>query len=194
MSDERAVAHSLQVQPVAVPLVLQGRDLVPAAAGFYAWWSRRGAVSGVPHIPHPLDDDLALLYIGISPARETSQQTIRSRVLGNHPNGNIGSSTFRFILAALLVDALELRPFPRGAKVALDATDNARLSAWQREQLLLTWCARERPWEIEGEVIARLGPPLNSAGNAAHGFYPRVRDARAALRRRAAERGLTRPS
>jgi GIY-YIG catalytic domain len=101
-----------------------------------------------------LDDDLALLYVGISPVRETSRQTIRSRVLGNHLNGNIGSSTFRFILAALLVDAAEVRPFPRGTKVALDATDNARRSAWQREQLLLTWCAREHPWEIEGEVIA----------------------------------------
>ncbi len=65
-----------------------------------------------------------------------------------------------------MIDALELRPFPRGTKVTLDATDNARLSAWQREQRLLTWCARERPWEIEGEVIAQIGPPLNSAGKA----------------------------
>jgi hypothetical protein len=48
---------------------------------------------------------------------------------------------------------------------------------------------RERPWEIERAVIARLGPPLNSGGNAAHGFYQRVRDARAEFRRRAAERG-----
>jgi hypothetical protein len=191
MSDEHAVAQSLLVQAVAVPLVLQRRELVPATPGFYGWWSRRGAVSGVPHVP---DDDLALLYVGISPVRETSRQTIRSRMLGNHLNGNIGSSTFRFILAALVVDALALRPFPRGTKVALDATDNARRSAWQREQLLLTWCAREHPWEIEGEVIARLGPPLNSASNAAHGFHPRVRDGRAALRRLAAERGLTRPN
>ncbi|MGH3029404.1 MAG: GIY-YIG nuclease family protein [Gaiellaceae bacterium] len=65
-----------------------------------------------------------------------------------------------------------LRPFLRGTKIALDAPDNARLSAWQRDRLLLTWCARQRPWEIEEEVIGRLGPPLNSAGNAAHGFYP----------------------
>ena len=108
-------------------------------------------------------------------------------MLGNHLNGNIGSSTFRFILAALLVDALDLRPFRRGTKVALNPCDNARLSTWQREQLLLTWCTRERPWEIEGEVTARLGPPLNAAGNAAHGFYTRVRAARAALRRRADE-------
>src|SRR6266540_7331103 len=161
MSDAHAVAESLQVPPVPVPLVLQSRGLVPAAPGFYGWWSHRGAIGGVPHVPHPLDDELSLLYVGISPARETSRQTIRSRVIGNHLNGNVGSSTFRFILAALLIDPLELRPFLRGTKVALDATDNARLSAWQREQLLLAWWARERPWEIEEEVIAQLGPPLN---------------------------------
>jgi len=57
-----------------------------------------------------LDDELSLLYVGISPVREASRRTIRSRVIGNHLNGNVGSSTFRFILAALLIDALELRP------------------------------------------------------------------------------------
>jgi hypothetical protein len=73
---------------------------------------------------HPLDGDLSLLYIGISPVREGSRQTIRSRVIGNHLKGNVGSSTFRFTLAAL-IDALALRPFMRRTKVALDAADNA---------------------------------------------------------------------
>jgi hypothetical protein len=155
-------------------------------AGFYCWWSRRGSIGGVPHLAHPRDGDLALLYVGISPGREGSRQTIRSRVVGNHLNGNVGSSTFRFVLAALLVDALTLRPVMRGTKVALDAPDNARLSQWQGEHLLLTWCPRERPWEIESEVIARLGPPLNSTANAGHAFYPRVRSARDEFRRRAA--------
>jgi hypothetical protein len=111
-------------------------------------------------------------------------------VIGNHLTGNVGSSTFRFVLAALLADALELRPFVRGGKVALSTTDNARLSRWQQDQLLLTCCARERPWQIEREVIWQLGPPLNSAGNATHSFHARVRDARADLRRRAGERQL----
>lgn len=187
MKDASAVAQALQAPAVAVPHVLERRGLLPAAQGFYGWWLLRGAILGLPHIAHPADDDLSLLYVGISPVRESSRQTVRSRVIGNHLNGNVGSSTFRFVLAALLLDALRLRPFLRGTKVALDASENARLSAWQREHLLLTWYPRERPWEIEREVIAALGPPLNSAGNAAHGFYPRVRAARAALRRRADE-------
>lgn len=160
-------------------------ELLPAAPGFYAWWSRRGALAGVPHISHPLDEEIALLYVGISPARETSRQTVRSRVLGNHLGGNVGSSTFRFVLAALLADVLQLQPYLRGAKVALNADDNAALSAWQRENLLLTSSSCLRPWEIEPEVIRELAPPLNSSGNAAHAFYPAVRTARAEFRRRA---------
>jgi hypothetical protein len=180
-----SVVQALQRPAAAVPEVLQSPELLPAAPGFYGWWSRRGALASVPHVPHALHDDVGLLYVGISPARETSGQTIRSRVIGNHLSGNVGSSTFRFVLAALLIDALELHPYMRGTKVALSTHDNARLSAWQRERLFLTWCAIERPWEIEGEVIAQLGPPLNSAANAVHAFYPAVRSARAELRRRA---------
>jgi GIY-YIG catalytic domain len=184
-SDAAAVVRALQRPAVPIPRVLEARSLLPAAPGFYCWWSQRDAIAGLPHVPHPLERGLSLLYVGISPARESSRQTIRSRVLGNHLNGNVGSSTLRFVLAALLVDALELHPSLRGTKVVLSAPDNARLSGWQRQHLLLTWCARERPWEIEGEVIAWLGPPLNSASNADHAFYPVVRAARAEFRRRA---------
>lgn len=187
MSDTSAVVRGLQGPVVAVPDLLQARELLPAVPGFYGWWSERGSIHGLPHTPHPLDDGMSLLYVGISPARETSQQTLRSRIVGNHINGNVGSSTFRFVLAALLLDALELHPRPRGRKVTLDMADNARLSAWQREHLGLTWCACPRPWVIESEVIAQLAPPLNSAGNASHPYYPAVRSARAEFRRRASD-------
>jgi hypothetical protein len=185
IADFEPVVQALRAPAVRAPEVLQSPDLLPAAAGFYAWWSHRGAIADVPHVPHPLAAELSLLYVGISPARETSRQTIRARVTGNHLTGNVGSSTFRFVLAALLGEALDLHPYLRGTKAALSAYENARLSAWQREHLLLTWCARERPWEIESEVIAQLTPPLNSADNAAHAFYPAVRAARAEFRRRA---------
>lgn len=188
MTSNAGVSRTVQaLQSPAVPVaeVLESPDFLPAAPGFYGWWSQRGALAPVPHIPHPLDEEVSLVYVGISPARETSRQTIRARVIGNHLNGNVGSSTFRFVLAALLLDPLDLHPYLRGTKVALSAPENARLSAWQREHLLLTWCAGERPWEIESEVIAQLTPPLNSAGNAEHAFYPAVRAARAEVRRRA---------
>jgi hypothetical protein len=181
----RTIVQALQGPALAVPEVLESPDLLPAAPGFYGWWSLRGALPSLPHTPHPANQDVSLLYVGISPARETSRQAIRSRVIGNHLNGNVGSSTFRFVLAALLLDALDLHPYLRGTKVALSPDDNGRLSAWQREHLLLTACAREQPWEVEGAVIAQLAPPLNSAGNASHPFYPVVRAGRAEFRRRA---------
>lgn len=177
--------QALQGPPLPVPEVLRSPELLPAGPGLYGWWTLRGALAGLPHIPHPANQDVSLLYVGISPARETSRQTIRSRVIGNHLNGNVGSSTFRFVLAALLLDPLGLNPHLRGAKVVLSSDENGRLSAWQREHLLLTSCARARPWEIESEVIGQLAPPLNSAGNAAHAFYPVVRAARAEFRRKA---------
>jgi hypothetical protein len=88
--DASAIAQLLQSRAVAAPGVLRSPELPPAVAGFYAWWSRRGALAGVPHIPHPLQEEVSLLYVGISPAREMSRQTIRSRVIGNHLNGNVG--------------------------------------------------------------------------------------------------------
>jgi hypothetical protein len=179
------IVQALQGRAVPAPEVLKSPGILPAVPGFYGWWSLRGALAALPHIPHPASENVSLLYVGISPARETSRQTIRLRVIGNHLNGNVGSSTFRFVLAALLLDALDLHPYLRGTKVALSADDNRRLSAWQREHLLLTSCARERPWEIESEVIAQLAPPLNSTGNATHAFHPVIRASRAEFRRRA---------
>jgi hypothetical protein len=110
VADISTVVETLQAPALAVSEVLQFPELLPAAPGFYGWWSRRGAVGPVPHILHPLDEEVSL-YVGISPARETSAQTLRSRVVRNHLNGNVGSSTFRLVLAALLIDALDLHPF-----------------------------------------------------------------------------------
>jgi hypothetical protein len=53
---------------------------------------------------------------------------MRTRVLGNHLSGNIGSSTFRLSLAALLVDELDLHPYAQKAKCVLPFEENRRLS------------------------------------------------------------------
>jgi hypothetical protein len=94
----------------------------------------------------------------------------------------MASSTLRFALAALLLEELKLRARPTVKKVTLDQEDNARLREWQSAYLALTWCERDRPWEIEDVVIASMQPPLNCAGNASHPFHPRISSARAALR------------
>jgi hypothetical protein len=181
------VARALATPPVTIALVLARRELLPARPGFYAWWIQRGAMQGVPLAPHPQDDALGLLYVGVSPRRHQSKQTIRSRVIANHIRGNIGSSTFRYVLAALLRDELGLRPEARQTKLVLSHDDNARLRRWQDDNLHLTWCVREQPWQIEDAVIALMRPPLNSAGNQTHPFFATVRCARAALRASASQ-------
>jgi hypothetical protein len=183
-TEAATVAHALQVTPVAVDFVLGRRELVPREAGFYAWWAHRGAIDGMPRQPHPLEDDLDLLYVRISPSRATSQQNIHKRVFGHHLGGNTGSSTFRFALASLLLDNLELSPATHGRKTVLRRDDNRRLGDWQRENLRLKWCVRPQPWEVEDDVIALMQPSLNCAGNASHPFFPRIHDARDRFRRR----------
>jgi hypothetical protein len=108
--------------------------------------------------------------------------TIQSRVRDNHINGNTGSSTFRFVLASLLVSSLDLHPYPCGKDFVLSSSDNARLRHWRFKQLRLTWCERAQPCEIEQAVIQAMQPPLNTAGNAGHSLYATVRASRAAFR------------
>jgi len=154
----------------------------PLADGFYAWWVKQGALTGVPGRPHPTEPGLHLLYVGISPRDAASQQNLRARLLDNHIGGNTGSSTFRFVLASLLLSDLDLHPRKKAKKVVLDREDNVRLREWQTENLRVTWCERPAPWEIEGEVIAEMKPPLNAAGNSAHPFYATVKASRGAFR------------
>lgn len=118
---------------------------LPKLGGFYAWWARRGCIANVPSSPHPTDAEFELFYVGIAPVSATSAATIRSRVRSNHMRGNIAASTFRFTLASLLVDALELKPIAKASKVVLKKEQNDQLSQWQRENLRLTWHAVPEP-------------------------------------------------
>jgi hypothetical protein len=190
--DAVAVAAVLRGKPVTLRTALEPEAAggLPRAPGFYAWWVEAGTIAGVPHHPHPATAELGLLYVGISPRRPSSCGLIRSRVINQHVKGNTSSSTFRFVLASLLLDELGLRPRATIKKVVLDPNDNTRLRQWQVDHTSLTWCERPRPWEIEDAVIALMQPPLNSAGNRNHPFYPRVHAARAAFR--AAGRASTR--
>lgn len=181
------VVAALTARPVSPINAQQPPSLggAPAQPGFYAWWVRDGALPDLPREPHPTVAELSLLYVGISPARESSSQHLRGRVLGNHLAGNTGSSTFRLTLASMLCEEQGWHPVPSQTKVLLTAADNAALNHWQRDNLAVTWAMRHRPWDIEHEVIARMKPPLNLAANAGHPFFASVRDARTRFRAKA---------
>ena len=158
----------------------------PTEYGLYAWWMTPGAIPGVSGPRHP-SEPRELLYIGIAPGREGSTATLHSRICKQHLGGNIGSSTFRLSLAALLVEQQGWRPVWRGDRPRLTREDNAALSAWQRQHLRLCWAPRARPREVEDAVIRELQPPLNLAGNREHPFYKTLKRGRQELRARAAQ-------
>lgn len=182
--DVDAVVHELLSAPVRCGQATQPPSSggVPAVAGLYAWWADAGAIDGIPIRPHPDIAGISLLYVGISPARLGSGQTLRGRIVGNHLHGNTGSSTFRLTLAAFLFDAQGWRPIARGPKTTLAPADNRALSNWQADRLAVSWSLHAEPWAVEQRVIERMQPPLNLAANAGADFYETVREARRRFR------------
>lgn len=158
---------------------------VPAEPGMYSWWTiTPGALPGVPAQPVTGRTE-CLLYVGISPKRHTSSQGLRSRACSNHMSGNIGGSTFRQSLAALLWRLEGWQPLWKGDRPHLSRDDNRALSAWQAENLRIGWAVCREPWLYESQVIACLAPPMNLAENKSHPFYMTMSAARAALRQEA---------
>jgi hypothetical protein len=154
---------------------------VPNEPGVYAWWSDEDALPGVS-LPKGAGDDRWLLYIGIAPSRPGSRQALRGRVCGNHLRGNIGSSTFRRSLAALLWQREGWTLTRRGEQALLAPASNEALSTWQREHLSVSWIVRRNPWEVEARIIKAMAPPLNLAQNRQHAYGWTLSEARQRLR------------
>jgi hypothetical protein len=154
---------------------------LPKTHGVYAWWMSPEAIPGLQGPAHPAEQ-LELLYVGIAPKDAQSKATLRSRIRGQHLGGNIGSSTFRQSLAALLFEDQGWITRWSGSRTQLVPEHNRALSEWQREHLRLAWVERARPWLIEGRVIALMQPPLNLAANTSHPLYGRLKALRAKLR------------
>lgn len=154
---------------------------IPARPGLYCWWTlERDAVPGVRGQRIAGRDEF-LLYVGVSPNSPQSKQNLRSRV-GTHARGNIGASTFRFSLAALLWQEQKWRPLWRKDRPLLAPQDNEALTRWQALHLRIGWVVRPKPWLVEDAVIARLAPPINLAANTEHPLHRTMSAARGALR------------
>lgn len=174
-------AEQLLVEPVAATPARLGGYL-PTTAGAYAWWlTDEHALTTVPSSPHPTLPLLRLVYIGIAPRNATSAATIRSRVLGDHLRGPIGSSTLRRALTAVMWGEKRWRPFTTGVKPALSDSDNASLTAWMESHMAVSWAAVGQPWRHESQLVREMRPPLNSNHNHSHPYYPTLRRLRAGL-------------
>lgn len=151
---------------------------IPGAPGCYSWWGLPGALPSVPTTPHP-SEALGLLYVGIAPRDPASSARLRSRLCRQHIGGNVGSSTFRFGLAALLWEQERWTPrmSPSG-KFRLDRLDNRALSEWQTTHLRLRWTVISEPWHYERSLIEAMKPPMNREHNEKHPFYSCMGEAR----------------
>jgi hypothetical protein len=164
--------------------VLSRPSAVPAASGVYGWWFRA--------LPALIDttecrkhDGLALLYVGISPRRPpasgqaASRQNVRHR-LRMHYAGNAEGSTLRKTLGCLLAGQLGIRLRRVGSGHRKTFADGEQLlSAWMSENAFVSWVIRERPRELEHDLIAAVDLPLNLEGNIGHRFHPELTQARA---------------
>lgn len=152
--------------------------------GLYAWWADN---EGVDVLSEPLGESLpALIYAGQAGATSTLSKkeraaTLRSRIGGNHLNGNIGSSTFRRTLTAVLLEPLHLQLL---GPDRLDPASNREVSAWMRKHLRVAIAGvddRATLAEVEGAVLHRLDPPLNLMGMPPTAVRARLRLLRATL-------------
>ena len=163
-----AVTADLDSLPVALDDVAKR---LPRATGLYAWGGAAPTVlAGFAGPPNGTDPGLRLLYLGIA-------KNLRSRITRNHLTRS-GSSTLRRTLAGLLpAEGYQTASTDRAVLVA---EDEARLSAWMRADLRLTWAACDRPRSYETRLITSSRPPLNVGGAAPGATLDLVRAAKAA--------------
>jgi len=125
--------------------------------------------------------------VGIAPrapaqrsARRTAPtRTLADRVISDHRGGNIGGSTFRQSIAALLIQHLGL--IPKRGHDRSRFEDERALCYWIEHQCRLSVVPHEQPWLYEDDITRYLNPPLNLRP----GFHPyrhEVASARRALR------------
>ena len=130
--------------------------------GLYSWWADEEVLEMLQSLLCARMP--ALIYAGQAGAtstrsRRTRSATLRSRISANHLNGNVGSSTFRKSITAVLLEPLALR---LSGPDRLDRTSNEAVTAWMRAHLRIVTAPyndRDRLAEVEHAVLERIDPP-----------------------------------
>lgn len=156
---------------------------IPSSPGLYAWFFR-DIPPGLTTDECVHNNDLILLYVGISPkrppldGRPSSRQNLRKRVT-YHYRGNAEGSTLRLTLGCLLADQLGIRLYRVGSGKRMTFCEGeAVLNRWMDENAFVCWMVTDEPWVLETELIGSVNLPLNidqNVGSASRGW---VRDVR----------------
>ena len=161
--------------------VLTRPSPIPSTRGIYAWYFNGLKEFELCDCPR-LESGAALLYVGISPFRFQSHNTLRKRIR-THLAGNASSSTLRLTLGCLLSARLDLRLQETGRTRRLTFGEGEhRLNQWLSQNAFVAWQPVAEPWLVEGEFIGHFTPPLNLQHNSANPFYQVVAGARAKAR------------
>jgi hypothetical protein len=150
---------------------------IPAESGVYAWYFKQ-LPANIPSRDCHSHNDLTLLYVGISPSRPESSNTLRKRIK-HHLRGNAYGSTLRLSLGCLLGDELgiQLCRMGRGNRKTFGSGEGL-LSDWIAQNAFVIWTVHPEPWHLEDELIRELSLPLNLRGNERHPFYPELAELR----------------
>ena len=165
--------------------ILAGDCPVPKKAGAYAWYFRE-IPPGVPTDGCKTKDGRTLLYVGVSPSGPKSKSgQLQKRIL-KHMRGTARGSTLRYSLGCLLSESLgiSLQKGPTGYSLG-DGEDD--LDDWLDDNASICWVVRDKPWEVESEIIAACSAPLNLDHNTLHSFYPVLKAIRDRARKKADE-------
>jgi len=164
--DVRSALEDLAGAPVLVP----ARDW-PAGVtcvdrpGLYAWCVDDAGAADLS-CGLGLTIDPGCIYAGLAgatwwPSGKTTDHTLGRRIGQMHLGGKVRMSTFRWTLAAVLFDQLEVQV---QAWMRITPASEQALSEWMREHL----CVAVHPYDdrdtlagLEHAVLERLDPPLN---------------------------------
>ncbi|MDE6793354.1 MAG: hypothetical protein K2J48_09765 [Muribaculaceae bacterium] len=138
--------------------------------GLYAILLRPGSklpecgVTYTPCMVTYMGQEYELVYVGIS------TKSLRKRDYQTHFNGNnAGRSTLRKSIGSLMALKKTYRSenekSKSSPKIKFVDEDEARLTKWMKDNLLLLFKADAKPKEKEKDMIAALNPPLNLKDN-----------------------------
>lgn len=183
----------LDRHPNKIPAAHWPGDLkILDSAGLYSWWvDGKGAKNLREGIGFPIK--AGRIYAGQTgatswPSGRLRAATLSRRIGRNHLRGRIRGSTFRFTLAACLLDALGLKIV--GPK-KLDKSSERRLSEWMELHLEVAVHAfpeRDALKHLEHQVLTVLDPPLNLEAMRATSVRAKISELRARIAGRESSR------
>ena len=154
-------------------------------SGLYSWWADATAIDLFAQVVGAVSSDRCI-YVGQTgatkwPSGNTSDATLRDRILKNHIRGNVSSSTFRWTISAILFAPLNLR---LAKPTRLIREDNKTVSAWIKDHLrvaIVPYANRGSLGGVEEVVLDKLDPPFNLARCPTNDLRMRLKDLRKRL-------------